>query len=137
MTPTEFTFDTDEVTRWVAERADEPTGWFNHQAMGSVRDGRIIAGVVFDRYTGVDIMMHYAAESGSLAGKPDFISGVFRYPFVQLECRRVTAMVAWKNHKSRKVVRHLGFKEEGVLRDAKPDDDLVVYGMLREECRYL
>lgn len=137
MTPTRFSFDTEWITAWLAQQTSEPTGWHNHQAIASVRDGEIIGAVLYDRYTGCDIMMHYALKSGALAAKPDFIRAVFRYPFVQLECRRVTAMVDWKNHKSRKVVRHLGFKEEGVLRDARPDDDVVVYGMLVEECKHL
>ena len=53
-------------------------------------------------------------------------------------CRRVTGLVHDNNHDARRFDEHLGFKQEGVLRKAAPDgDDMIVYGMLREECRWI
>jgi ribosomal-protein-serine acetyltransferase len=59
------------------------------------------------------------------------------HAFRELELRRVTIRAAVPNERSRAVAARLGFTEEGVMRQAGRTgggfEDLVVYGMLREE----
>jgi RimJ/RimL family protein N-acetyltransferase len=62
---------------------------------------------------------------------------IFGYPFNQVGCRRLTATTEAKNQPVRAFLCHLGFREEGVIRQGFPTDDAVVYGMLRDECRWL
>ena len=61
------------------------------------------------------------------------VQALLRYPFVQLECTRLNAMIRRKNKAWREKLKWLGFKEEGILRHWYADDDAVIYGMLREE----
>lgn len=60
------------------------------------------------------------------------------YPFDTLKCRRVTCIIGRKNKRSRRLVEGLGWKLEGTCRRAwDGKQDAMVYGMLREECRWL
>lgn len=54
-----------------------------------------------------------------------------------LQVNRLTAGVYCWNEPSLKVLRRLGFRKEGVLREYKGKDDLIIMGMLRRECKYL
>lgn len=81
--------------------------------------------------------MHIAAIAGSRWLTKSFLKAAFAYPFNQLKVNRVTGYVPAKNMAARRLDLHLGFKVEGVMRKALADDDVIVMGMLREECRFL
>jgi RimJ/RimL family protein N-acetyltransferase len=67
-----------------------------------------------------------------------FLGEVFRYPFEQLRVQRVTGLVPARNEQAARFDEHLGFKLEGRVRQILPDgDDVLVYGMLKSECRFL
>jgi len=62
----------------------------------------------------------------------------FGYPFQDLGVRRVTGLVAKRNKKARNLNEKLGFVQEGCLRQALFNgDSYIIYGMLRDECRWL
>lgn len=108
-----------------------------YSALGLVEDGMVIAGVIYDNYTNTNICMHVAALPGRKWLNREFLYAAFDYPFRQLGVRRVTGLVPKKNRDARRFDEHLGFKLEGVMRQALADDDICVYGMLRGECRWL
>jgi RimJ/RimL family protein N-acetyltransferase len=67
-----------------------------------------------------------------------FLKEAFRYPFEQLCVDRITGLVPARNLEAQRFDEHLGFVLEGRARRALPDgDDLLIYGMLREECRWI
>lgn len=106
-------------------------------SVGLLHNGKLIAGVVFNNYSGVDIYLSVAAVEPGWLNRA-FLRAVFRYPFVQLGCRRVTGLVRVDNHAARKFDEHLGFKFEGLMRQADEDGcDMIVYGMLKDECRWI
>ena len=101
-------------------------------------DGELIAGVVFNLYTGPSIMMHVAAEPGRRWLTRDFLYRCFAYPFIQLKCHRVGGLVREDNLDAQRFDEHLGFKKEGLVRRGADDGtNLILYGMLKEECRWL
>jgi RimJ/RimL family protein N-acetyltransferase len=127
------------VADWVADRVPEmEIGDSPYTAIGLVNDGGVlVGGVVYTNYTRTDIHMHIALTGRRVLTRW-FIGECFRYPFVQLGVKRVTGLVAASNEAARRFDEHMGFKQEGVLRHYMPDgDDCIVYGMLREECRWL
>ena len=104
-------------------------GWREHGELRSV--------VLYDNFSACDCNIHIASD-----GKPGwlnrkFLIAAFMHPFVQWKLRRVTGLVPAKNTKALRFDLHLGFVREGYLRNALPDDDIIVLGMLREECIYL
>jgi RimJ/RimL family protein N-acetyltransferase len=82
--------------------------------------------------------MHVAAKPGVMWVRREAMHRFFAYPFLQLGCNRVTGLVAATNLTARKFDEHIGFVQEGVLREGLPNGEaLIVYGMLRAECRWI
>lgn len=128
----------DLIIPWVGERIDEDNFSQGAVAIGMEEDGQLIVGVVYDSYTGPSIAMHVAAEPGKRWTTKDFLYRCFAYPFIQLECNRVTGLVRADNLVAQKFDEHLGFVREGVIRRGASDGtDLILYGMLKDECRWL
>lgn len=116
-----------------------PDGVWPVTAFGVVRRGNLIGGAIYHQYRPQDgdIMVSVAFDSPSWC-LPGTIRALFDYPFNQLRCERMTAVVGRKNKRSRRVVEGLGFKLEGVCRKALGrKEDLMVYGILKHECRFL
>jgi RimJ/RimL family protein N-acetyltransferase len=98
--------------------------------------GVLVGGCVFTNYTQRDIHGHLAGVGNWLTRR--FLGECFRYIFQTLGCVRATGLVAASNIRAQQFDESLGFKYEGTLRKFLPnDEDCYVYGMLREECRWL
>lgn len=110
--------------------------WGEYNALGNVRDGVLLAGVVYNHFSDHNVCMHVGAV-GRYWLTPDFLHAAFDYPFNQLKVKRVTGLVPKKNKAARKLDENLGFTIEGNMRQALADDDMLLYGMTRSECRWL
>ena len=128
------------VAQWVTQRIPIfEYGSTPYTALGLMNAaGMILAGVVYQNYTKIDIHMHAAALPGKRWLSKHFLGECFRYPFEQLGCRRITGLVPARNEAAQAFDEHLGFRLEGRVRQILPNgEDLIIYGMLREECRFL
>src|SRR5690348_14450474 len=95
------------VADWVRSRLPDFIGWNGYYvAIGYEREGDLTGGVVFTQFSGCNIVIACALEA-PLTRR--FLRGIFFYPFHQLKCRRVTALIDSKNLKSRSLVEHAGF----------------------------
>lgn len=104
-------------------------------AIGYERRGQLQGGVVFTQYTVTNITITSVLEA-PLTRK--FMRAIYLYPFMQLKVKRVTALVDKLNTASRRLVEHDGYIKEGCLREAAANgDDVIVYGLLRKDCRWL
>lgn len=132
------------VAEWVARQLDG----FDHaedfglgSAIGIAKDGVLICGVVYNNF--------HKGRHGNTVGMTIFASSpkwinrgtlraLFHYPFVQLGCVRVTALTAKRNKRARRFLEGLGFQLEGVSRKAFDGRmDAMIYGLLRDECKWL
>lgn len=126
------------VCTWVALRVDEESFGPGAVSIGLEEHGELIAGVVFNMYTGPSISMHVAAIPGRRWMTREFLWRCFAYPFIQLNCNRITGLVRVDNTSAQRFDEHLGFKKEGLIRRACTDGtDMILYGMLKDECRWL
>ena len=108
-----------------------------YTALGVVRRGVLVGGVVYHHYIGHDIQVSIAFDSPGWA-LPGTLRALFDYPFNQLGCRRMTATIGRKNKKSRKICEGLGFKLEGVHpKGLDGQQDAMSYGLLKEDCRWI
>lgn len=94
---------------------------------------KIVGALAYFNYRWPNIEVAFLCEDYRWALNRDGIVEAFMYPFVQLKCHRVTAVVERKNKIARKMVQRLGFKEEGMLRKAGPNGDMFIYGLLPED----
>lgn len=145
-------YDDDErLIEWAAARIGVSSFRSDAHAIGLVhvndvaqpdanRDsaGRRIAAVtVMDGFSECDANMHIASDGSGLWLTREFLVRSFAYAFIQCGLRRVTGLVPAKNTEALRFDMHLGFRLEGRCRDALPDDDVLVLGMLRADCRYI
>jgi RimJ/RimL family protein N-acetyltransferase len=97
----------------------------------------IIGCAMFHNYRTTDIEISVAVEPGTRWAQRDLINMVLRYPFDQLGCNRLTAIIRKDNKRARKMAQAIGFKQEGKLRAADVDGhDMFVYGLLPGENRF-
>lgn len=99
--------------------------------------GELRAVALYDNFSECDCNMHIASDGKAHWLSRQFLIASFMHPFVQWRLRRVTGLVPAKNKDALRFDLHLGFKQEGYLHHALPDDDLYLLGMLRENCRYI
>ena len=122
---------TDErVARFVGEKCSTII-YPPFTAMGVERNGEIIAGVVFNCYTGNDIAV-------TVAGGPftrGFITAVGQYVFEQIGCLRMSITTEQPN--VIEIAHRLGAQTEGLKRNhfGKGRDGTVL-GLLREDWNY-
>ena len=102
------------------------------------RDGEIVAAALFVEYNGPNIFVHLAGSPGKRWLTRDFLYWIFHYPFIQLGCRRLSAWVESNNANSIRFIEHLGATREATLKEAAPGgNDVYVYRMFREDCKYV
>ena len=122
------------VGEWVADRAGGKYHPDDSQAIGLTKDDEIIAGVIFERYNGESLWVHIAAE-GRLT--PAFIRAICNYAYIDCDVNKTIATVSSGNVKSIRFVENMGFIEEGRVRDAAPDGDIIIYTMSKANCRFI
>jgi RimJ/RimL family protein N-acetyltransferase len=110
-----------------------------YEAIGFEHDGELIAAALYNFMTDFDCAMHFAS-SGVHWMQESFLQAIFRYPFKQMNLRRVTSYTWESNADALKLVRAFGFIDEGVLRQAggteTAPEDVIVLGLLRKDCQY-
>ncbi len=103
-------------------------------AIGVARGGAIVAAAVFHDYRWVSIEVTFVTTSPSWASRNN-IKAILSYPFVQLGCKRLTAITPEDNRPARAFLERLGFVQEGVHPDSYADNDAaaISYGLRRHD----
>lgn len=99
-------------------------------------DGRVLGVVIYSRFTARNCEMSVASDGSGHWMTREYLRATFGYPFVQCKLQRVMAVVEANNARALALDLRLGFVQEGRLRDWFPDQDGLLLGMLRSECRY-
>jgi RimJ/RimL family protein N-acetyltransferase len=107
------------------------------RAIGLERDGDLVAVVVFDGFSAADANMHIASDGTRRWMSKELLLAAFAYPFQQIKLRRLTGIVPAKNKDALAFDEHIGFVREGYCPEALPDDDVVILGLLRRNCRFI
>jgi len=131
----EVTFDADIVGPWVSSKTGGHWCKGRGTAIGRLKDGELVAGVLYEDYTKANIVCHIAGDEGWATR--GFLGLIFDYPYNQLGVERITAPVHSDNVKSRLLMNRLGFTLEATLAKAIPQGDLLLYRMFKSECRFL
>jgi RimJ/RimL family protein N-acetyltransferase len=124
------------VGKCVCERTGGTFSPVDSMAIGLARENTLIAGVLYDHFNGASVAMHVAADGSHWLNR-DYLRACFRYPFLQLNVKKILGLVCSSNAAARRFDEHLGFELETSIRDATPQGDLLIYSMTRHQCRYL
>lgn len=108
--------------------------------IGFIEDNNILGGLLFSDYDGHNIFVHLALDTPRVCQRR-FIKMMFSYCFIQLKCSRMTAMCVNGYTRNERLLKGVGFTKEGVIRKVmKVKDkfvDSAIYGMLKEECKWV
>jgi RimJ/RimL family protein N-acetyltransferase len=122
------------VARWLETRLGQkflPP----YEAIGIVNGkGQRIGAVVLNDFADRNIEL---TAYGPGAFSRGVLSAISRYCFIQLDCKRITVRTRASNLYVRRVIEKHGAKQEGTLRDWYDDEDAIIYGLLKHECRFL
>ena len=128
----------DRVLPWMAERIQDMAFEPGAKAIGHERSGELVGAVAYDRFTRNSCIVHLASDGSRRWLTREFAIRTMAYPFIQCGFNRITALVTESNEASLRFTRRFGFVEEGRLREeAENEEDVVVLGLLRRECRFL
>lgn len=122
-----------DVGHWAAARLNSAYFDARSHAIGLERDGKIVAGIIYEQWNGKSITCH-AAFDGRLT--PAYLREIFYYPFVVCGVNKMIAPVSSSNSKIMKLLDNMGFAEEARIKDAA-DGDIVFYTLARPDCRFL
>lgn len=129
------------IVEWVAKRTNEH-GDFGAACGIGLQEQRgshweTIAGVAYAEWNGVNIVCHIASDKTRRWLNREYLWTIFDYPYSQLGVKRITVCVGEGNSASRRFVEHLGFTLEAKLAGAHPTGDLLIFRLLRTECRWI
>lgn len=131
------------IAEFVSHICDGSGLFGEYTALAKVDNTGIVVGVIYNNFTTdssrkiINCEMHVAARPGAKWATREFLFHAFNYPFNEMGCKRVTGLVKEDNTQALKTNYRLGFKKEGVIRKGMDDQDLILLGMLRSECRFL
>jgi RimJ/RimL family protein N-acetyltransferase len=102
-------------------------------------DEGVTGGWMFERYTGPggSVCAHWAANKEGRWLTKQMLNMAALYVFGQLRCKFIMGEVAASDEYVRRVDERLGFEEHATIRGYFPDDDLVIYRLDRNRCRWL
>ena len=112
------------------------SGYSNYSTIGLEKDGKLIAGVVYNEFNGQNITASIYGIGKTWLNR-EFLWFMFEYPFNQLKVGRITVIIESSNAESIAFVEKLGFIQEATLLKAGKYGDLYIYRMFRGECKWL
>ena len=123
-----------ELSLWAGERLglNGRVRGYDPVAIGVARGGEIVAAALFANHQGPTIEVTFVTSTPRWASR-EMVRGILQYPFVQLGCKRVTAVTEACNKPARAFLERLGFRQEGVHPEAFPSGDGISYGLLRKD----
>lgn len=125
------------IGEWVSKKITS-TGeiGFNgeYNSFGVIHNDSLIAGVVYHDWnpTYRTICIQLVSDSPKWATRRT-IEMLGNYPFVFLNCQRVTALINSDNVSALRLAEGVGFKREAVLERAAGDKDIIVLRLFQEE----
>lgn len=129
----------DLILRYVCEGLNIGYDWLGkHLVYGLVIDNRLVGGLIFhDIRPNVEAWWTIYTKDKRWCNRR-MLRFVFGVAFNALNCRRVSVAVDARNSECLKLVKKLGFVQEGIFRAQRDDGgDNVVLGMLKSECKWL
>lgn len=122
-----------EVGHWVAAQTGGDYDEKKSQAIGFVRDDKLIAGFIYEKWNGQSVFCHLAIK-----GKINrtFLKVSMGYAFEGIGAKKIIGTVLSSNVKSIKAAKTLGFVQEACITNAAPTGDVLFFTMTAEQCRF-
>lgn len=119
------------IAAWAGQRLGI-SDWGPCRAIGVARRDNLVAAAVFHQYRHPAIEISFVTADRRWA-TPASVRGIMRYPFIQLGCKRLTAITEAANEPARAFLMRMGFQQEGIHPDAFESGAAISYGLLRTD----
>lgn len=128
----------DLVIRWAGRAIPGFMPSPGAKALGVVQRGELVAGVIYERFNGIHMEVAITAKKSARWATRHTLMHLFGYPFNQMRCVAITAIVPASNLQSLNLALKLGFEAEAYVKFAAPDGSpMVVLKMYRDKCRWI
>jgi len=126
-----LTFDFERVARFALPRTGAVL-CLGMRALGLERDGKVVAGFLFELYDGQNIWAHAAFESPHDLTR-ELLSACLRYIFVVCGCKRAWGRICEGNERSERFVNRLGAQCVACLPCADGDSNMLIYRLRKDD----
>lgn len=126
------------LAKWVCQGLGENFDWVgDNYTIGFVQNNRLLGALIFHNlrpkcevwWTIYTVDKHWCTLS--------VLKYIFMVAFDGLKCRRISLLVSRSNVKCLSLVKRLGFKIEGCLRQYRDNgEDAFILSMLNNECKW-
>jgi RimJ/RimL family protein N-acetyltransferase len=123
----------DALAKWAGDRLGMEIGKPN-TSIGVVHRTELVAVAVFNNFRLPNIEITFVTSSPRWAS-PGSVRAILRYPFLQLRCKRLTAIIEATNQPARAFLCRLGFKLEGIHPDVFMSGAAETYGLLLKDAQ--
>lgn len=96
----------------------------------------VVMGVAYNGFVGRVCCMHYVVQRPALV-KQRMLRDAFHFAFNVCGCEAVIGFVDSNNHQALRVDKKLGFREVMTIPNGGPEGDMIVFQMLRGDCKWL
>lgn len=130
----------DLVIRWAGRAIPGFMASPGAKALGVLnKDGTdLVAGVIYERFNGVHMEVAITARAGTRWASRHTLLHLFGYPFNQMNCLCISALVPMSNLQSLNLATKLGFEPEAYVKYAAPDGSpMVVLKLFKENCKWI
>lgn len=121
-------------------RALDVNGFGPHKTISITDEEQITAVIVYSRYAGIQCEVSIASRKPTWATR-GILRVLFGYPFNQLGCERINAIIRGDNQKSISIVERLGFTREttesGLRNYCNDGMHAHIYSLLKAECKWI
>ena len=122
------------VGQWVAKQTGGIYCAAHAQAIGFERDGKLVAGIIFEDWNGKSIVCHLSIRGHA---HPKFFREIAIYAFGTCKVHKIIAPIGSDKTRMIAMAKKMGFKEEGRIVNAQPLGDIVIFTMTGPDCRFL
>lgn len=128
----------DAIANWVATKIGNANQFHLYEAIGILKDNKIVGGVVIDNYFPGGRCSIHCAGDGKNWLSCEFIYIVFDYIFRQLGCRVIVNVVNSKNLKSIRFTEKIGFRNVlNIKHGSSNGADALIFEMQKSECKWI
>lgn len=123
-----------EYVAWAANVLKiHPKYFGNCTTLAFSHRGELVGVALYSRYNSINVEITIATTSPKWCSKQT-LRAMFRYPFVQMKAKRMTAICRAGNARVRDIMARGGFIQEGELRHFYEDgENACIYGILPHE----
>jgi len=127
--------DINMVLPMVANRVEAIFPTHDVTGIGWEQNGTVVAGVVYDHFTGTSVMATMAVDDAHVV--KEFLWAIFDYPFNQLGVGKILVNVEEANTISLKMLKRMGFIKEAYIEGVFPSGAMIIMSLVKENCVWL